>query len=167
MWVSVALVFVFRLSLQNWLKTWFYRLHCILQFIKDRKEVNPSICILWFLTAAQTVNTSWNHTKTAPLAIVQSLSRIHLFATPRNVAHQDPLSMGFSRQEYWSGFSFPTPGDLPDLGIEPVSSAFSGIFFTTVPQYCIVYLKVVKKVYFKCSYHTKEVLIIWYDEGIN
>ena len=92
MWVSVALVFVFRLSLQNWLKTWFYRLHCILQFIKDRKEVNPSICILWFLTAAQTVNTSWNHTKTAPLAIVQSLSHVQLFATPWTVARQVPLS---------------------------------------------------------------------------
>ena len=39
------------------------------------------------------------------------------------VAHQAPLSMGFSRQEYWSGFSFPPPGDLPDPGIEPLSPA--------------------------------------------
>ena len=41
--------------------------------------------------------------------------------TPRTVAGQAPLSMGFSRQEYWSGFPFPPPGDLPDPGIEPVS----------------------------------------------
>ena len=45
------------------------------------------------------------------------------FVTPWTVAHQTPLSMGFSRKEYWSGFSFPSPGDLPDLGIEPRSPA--------------------------------------------
>ena len=43
------------------------------------------------------------------------------FATPWTVAHQAPLSMGFSRQEYWSGLPFPSPGDLPDSGIEPRS----------------------------------------------
>ena len=43
-------------------------------------------------------------------------------ATPRTVACQAPLSMGFSRQEYWSGLPFPSPGDLADLGIEPRSS---------------------------------------------
>ena len=48
-------------------------------------------------------------------------------------SHQAPLSMGFSRQEYWSGLSFPSPGDLPDPGIEPTSPAFAGKFFTTVP----------------------------------
>ena len=44
-------------------------------------------------------------------------------ATPWTVARQAPLSTGFSRQEYWSGLPFPSPGDLPDLGIEPVSLA--------------------------------------------
>ena len=44
-------------------------------------------------------------------------------ATPWTVAHRAPLSMGFSRQEYWSGLPFPSPGDLPDPGIEPKSSA--------------------------------------------
>ena len=44
-------------------------------------------------------------------------------ATPWSVAHQTPLSMGFSRQEYWSGLPFPPPGDLSDPGIEPVSPA--------------------------------------------
>ena len=42
-----------------------------------------------------------------------------LFAAPLTVARQAPLSMGFSRQEYWSGWPFPSPGDLPDPGIEP------------------------------------------------
>ena len=48
-----------------------------------------------------------------------SLSCVWLFVTPWTVARQAPLFMGFSRQEYWSGLPFPSPGDLPDLGIEP------------------------------------------------
>ena len=54
-------------------------------------------------------------------------------ATPQGVAQQAPQSMGFSSQEYWSGLPFPTPGDLPDLGIElifPVYPALAGRFFT-------------------------------------
>ena len=51
-------------------------------------------------------------------------------ATPRTVAHQAPLSMGFPRQEYWSGLPFSSPGHLPDPGIEPVSPALVGGFFT-------------------------------------
>ena len=51
------------------------------------------------------------------------LSCVQLFATPWTVVHQAPLSLGFSGQEYWSELPFPPPGDLPDPGIEPVSSA--------------------------------------------
>ena len=54
---------------------------------------------------------------------VKSLSHVQLFATPWTVAYEAPGSMGFSRQEYWSGLPFPSPGDLPDPGIEPRSSA--------------------------------------------
>ena len=54
---------------------------------------------------------------------LKSLSRVRLLATPWTVAHQAPPSMGFSRQEYWSGLPFPSPGDLPDSGIEPRSHA--------------------------------------------
>ena len=54
---------------------------------------------------------------------MKSLSRVRLFATPWTVAYQAPLSMGFSRQEYWSGVPFPSPGDLPNPGIEPGSTA--------------------------------------------
>ena len=50
-----------------------------------------------------------------------SLSRVQLFATPWTVPPQAPLSMGFSRQEDWSGLPFPPPGDLPDPGMEPTS----------------------------------------------
>ena len=55
------------------------------------------------------------------------------FATPRTVAYQAPLSMGFPKQEYWSGLPFPSPRDLPDPGIEPMSPALAGGFFTTEP----------------------------------
>ena len=60
----------------------------------------------------------------------------HSFAAPWTVACQTPLSMGFPRQEYWSWFPFPTPGDLPDPGIEPmslVSPTIAGGFFTAKP----------------------------------
>ena len=51
------------------------------------------------------------------------LSRVQLFATSWTVAYQVPLSMGFSRQEYWSGLPFPSPGNLPDRGIKHGSPA--------------------------------------------
>ena len=63
-----------------------------------------------------------------------SLSRVQLFVTPWTVARQRPLSMEFSRQEYWRGLPFLPPGDLPDPGIEPellVSPALAGGFFTS------------------------------------
>ena len=52
---------------------------------------------------------------------VKSLSCVQLFVTPWTLAYQAPPSMGFSRQEYWSGSPFPSPGNLPDPGIEPRS----------------------------------------------
>ena len=54
---------------------------------------------------------------------VKSLSHIQLFVTPWTVAHRAPASMGFFRQEYWSGVPCPPPGDLPNPGIEPRSPA--------------------------------------------
>ena len=66
----------------------------------------------------------------------QPVSRVQLFGNPGTVALRAPLSMGFSRQEYWRGLPFPSPGDLPGLGIEPASSAspeLAGGFFITEP----------------------------------
>ena len=66
------------------------------------------------------------------LCMLSCLSHVWLFATPWTVAHHAPLSMGFSRQEYWSGLPCPPPGDLPDPGIKPtsfMSSALAGGFF--------------------------------------
>ena len=67
---------------------------------------------------------------------MKSLNRVRLFATPWTVAYQAPPSMGFSRQECWSGLPFPSPGDLPYPGIEPefpAAPALAGGFFTTEP----------------------------------
>ena len=64
---------------------------------------------------------------------VKLLSRVRLLATPWTVAYQAPPSMGFSRQEYWSGLPFPSPGDLPDPGIELRSPAFQADTLTSEP----------------------------------
>ena len=64
---------------------------------------------------------------------VKSLSRVRLFATPWTVAHQAPPSMGFSRQDYWSGLPFPSPGDLPAPGMEPGSLAVQADALTSEP----------------------------------
>ena len=61
----------------------------------------------------------------------QSLICNRLFVTPWTVVHQAPIVWGFPWQEHWSGFLFPPPGDLPNPGIEPESSALTGSFFTT------------------------------------
>ena len=66
------------------------------------------------------------------------------FATPWTVAHQAPLSMEFFRQEYWSGLPFPTQGDLPDPGIEPMSltsPALASTFFTTCTTWEAPFIK--------------------------
>ena len=64
---------------------------------------------------------------------VKSLSHVQLFAAPWTVAHQAPPSMGFSRQEYWSGLPFPSPGDLPNSGIEPRSPVLQADALTSEP----------------------------------
>ena len=61
--------------------------------------------------------------------VLNCFSCVQLFANLWTVACQAPLSIGFSRQEYWSGLPFSSPGDLPDPGIEPASPASTGGFF--------------------------------------
>ena len=69
--------------------------------------------------------------------VVYLLSHVYSFATPWTVVHQAPRSMGFSRQEYWSGWPLPSPGDLPHPGIEPVAPAVAPVLrmdsFTAEP----------------------------------
>ena len=76
--------------------------------------------------------------------MLSCFSRVRLSVTPRTVARQAPLSMGFLRQENWSGLPCPPPGDLPNPGIKPtsfVSPALAGKFFTTAsPQERPIYM---------------------------
>ena len=67
------------------------------------------------------------------LHILFLFSHVRLSATPWTIAHQAPLSMGFPRQEYWSGLPFLSPGNLPDPGIKPEFPALEGGLFTAEP----------------------------------
>ena len=83
-------------------------------------------------------------------AVLTDFSCVRFFATLWTVAHQAPLSTGFFRQEYWSGFPFPSPEDPPDTGIEPtclMSSALAGGLFTTSTTWEVrVYSKLWNKI---------------------
>ena len=83
----------------------------------------------------QMFSSSLGPAKTFPAKTVKvkSLSHVQLFATPWTVAYQAPPSMGFSGQEYWSGLPFPSPGDLPDPGIESGTPAFQAEALTSEP----------------------------------
>ena len=75
-----------------------------------------SLCVCVLLTSSRK---NPSHAGSEPTLSAKSLSRVQLFATPWTAAHQAPLSMGCSRQEYWSGLPFPCPKDLLEPGIEP------------------------------------------------
>ena len=78
-------------------------------------------------------------------SVLTLFSRVRLFVTLWTITRQAPLSMGFSRQEYWSGLLCPSPGDFPDPGIKPrslTSPALEGRFFTTST---ILYLLICRK----------------------
>ena len=75
-----------------------------------------------------TITSTWKAYSTSLLQLLSRFSRVRLCATPWTVTHKPPLSMGFYRQEYWSGLPFPSPGDLFDPGIKPRSPAWHRFF---------------------------------------
>ena len=91
----------------------------------------PNHC-RWWLQSWQKTLTPWKESYDQPKQ-VRSLSCARLFATPWTIAHQAPLPMEFSRQEYWSGLPFPSPGELPDAGIKPRSPALQVDALTSEP----------------------------------
>ena len=102
--------------------------YILCQVVRD--PFTPDECVLgslsqqrslWESSSSYNLDTSFNHSHRKKK--VKSLSCVWLFATPWTVAYQAPPSMGFSRQEYWSELPLPSPGDLPDPGIEPWSPA--------------------------------------------
>ena len=93
--------------------------HCRQILHRLSHQGSPYVCIhIWY-------EVKWSE--------VKLLSHVWLFVTLWTVAYQDPQFMGFSRQEYWSGLPFPSPGDLPDLGIEPRSPALQADSFPSEP----------------------------------
>ena len=95
---------------------------------------------------------------------VHLLSCVQFFAAPWSVAHQAPLFMEFPRQGYWSGLPFPTPGELPDPGIEPespVSPALAGGFLTAsttleAPHLYLIYARYITYVMYNTCMHMSE-----------
>ena len=103
-------------------------------FLQPGGSSNSDIYVASFLTSFKTMLKSHFLIRVYCACMLSRLSLVRLFETLWTLACQALLSMGFSRQEYWSGFPCPPPGDLPNPGIEPVSvmsSALAGRFFTT------------------------------------
>ena len=95
------------------------------------------------------------------MAVFSRSSRGQLFVTPWTVDHQAPLSMGFPRQEYWNGFPFPSPEDLPNPGIKsksPVSPTLAGRFFTPAPGKSTLKDKETKQITFFEHSHLNSIL---------
>ena len=84
------------------------------------------------LSSQNPIQSSKNGEKPS-VCVLSHFSRVRLFATPWTVARQAPLSMGFSRPEYWSGLPCPPPGDLPDSGMEPVSPVAPALHADSLP----------------------------------
>ena len=103
--------------------------------------IYPEKTIIWrdtftslFTEALSKIVRMWKQPK-CPLTEewIKKMWCIHIYVTPWTVAHQAPPSMGFSRQEYWSGLPFPSPGDLPEPGIKPRSPALQADVLTSEP----------------------------------
>ena len=104
------------------------------------------LCPCWLMVAGQMAIFFWMFVSLLPMwscvcvnvwvhmCWLSCFSRVRLFVTPWTAARQAPLSIGFSRQEYWSGLPCPPPGGLSDPGTEPTShvSSLAGRFFTTL-----------------------------------
>ena len=112
---------------------WYFKYSCLYCLsLYGRKNV--VVCYLFFKHCVWCVCVCIHIEREIYLSMcvhAQSFSLAWLFATTWTVAHQASLSIEFSRQEYWNGLPFPSPGDLPDPGIKPASLALAGRFFTT------------------------------------
>ena len=91
---------------------------------KSSRDCLPAVSGHLFTPATLTIKLTISASSIFGEVIAQSLSPVQLLATPWTVAHQAPLSMEFSRREYWNGLSFASPGDLHDSGIRPLSLAW-------------------------------------------
>ena len=128
--------FLLRIQLIAWWEFWqmsfipccFVFIPCcsVFNFCQFDHSVSWSLCVLVCSSSGLSylglcASWTWLTLSFPMLGKLKSLSHVQLLVTPLTVAHQAPPSMGFSRQEYWTGLPFPSPGDLPDPGIKPRS----------------------------------------------
>ena len=108
---------------------WYPQLNVLSSHWKDlnRQEVLGTFPVFLMLSFGFPCIVSWS---LLSLALFWLLSRVRLIATPQTVAHEAALSMGFPRQEYWSGLPFPSPVNLSDPGNQTQVSCIAGRFFT-------------------------------------
>ena len=104
-----------------------------MEFVLSTEGGNPTESHLEGLLSRITLSTICHSPGFQKTACVRAHLLSLTLVTPRTVARQASLSMGFPRQKYWSGLPFPSPGDFPSPWIEPVSPALAGGFFTTEP----------------------------------
>ena len=94
---------------------------------------------------------------------MELLSHVRLFATPRTVACQAPPSMGFSRQNYWSGLPFPSPGDIPNPGIKPGSPSLQTGALPSEPPGKPLLMEVLINYYYPHLKEKESQLDSWWD----
>ena len=130
MYVSIKLsVYMYKNTLSVWLRTGQGR-----RAERSSYKVNPVITESREVSAKRTRPKTAGRTRKREIMFSSSVMS-NSFTTPWTIACQSPLSVGFPWQEYWSGLPFPSPGDLPNPGIKPVSPAsiLAGRFFTAEP----------------------------------
>ena len=109
--------------------------HFLFQGILPTQGSNPHLlCLLHWQVDFFLPLSHMGSRQGGELVCAQSFSHVWLFVTPWTVAHQAPLSMEFSGQEYWNGLLFPTPGDLPDSGIKLGCLALQAVSLPFEPQ---------------------------------
>ena len=132
-------------STEAWLKSGLIEWYCVSHIHQSFNLITCMcymlLCMWKFLPTvlrSEELVTFCSGKLTVYIRVLSHFSCVQLFETQWTVVHKAPLSMGFSRQEYWSGFPCPPLGDLPDPGTEPVSlmsPALAGRFFTTSPTW--------------------------------
>ena len=90
---------------------------------------------------------------------VKLLSRVQLFATPQTVAYQASLSMRFSRQEYWNGLPFPSPGDLPNPEIEPRYPAMQAVLYYKLKKCFVIFCVCLFFIHYLCGKYYKCIIV--------
>ena len=106
-------------SADEWIRKLWY-IYTMEYYSPIKKNTFESVLMRW-MKLELIIQSEVSQKEKHQYSMLSHLSRVQLFATPWIVAHQAPLSMEFSRLEYWSGLPFPSPGDLLDPGIEPRS----------------------------------------------